>query len=188
MSGSRWHEALNEHARTIDALRDAESVLERIRGALAAALRGGRCVYVIGNGGSAADAQHIAGEMLGRFKRQRLPIPVIALTTDSSTLTAVANDLGYELVFARQVAALARAGDVLWVLTTSGNSPNLIVAAEAARAAGAAVIGFTGRDGGRLAPLCTHEFRVPHSDSDRIQEAHQLAYHYLCEQLERDWM
>jgi len=179
-----WEQVLDEHERVLAGMRDACPVLDAIVDAIVAALRGGRRVYVCGNGGSAADAQHIACELLGRFRRTRRALPVIALTTDTSTLTAVANDLGYESVFARQVEALVQPGDVLWVLSTSGRSPNVLAAARLARERDAVVVGFTGRTGGDLAGLCTHVLRVPHDRAERIQEVHLLAYHYVCERVE----
>ena len=183
--GADWAAALSEHLAVAGRLADAGPLLERIAGVLVDCLRGGGKVLLLGNGGSAADAQHIAAELLGRFKRDRRALPAIALTTDTSTLTAVGNDLGFERVFARQVEALLRPGDVLWVLSTSGDSPNVLEAVRcAARIGPAAIIGFTGESGGRLAPLCSHVLRVPHRSSDRIQECHQLAYHYLCERIE----
>lgn len=139
---------------------------------------------MLGNGGSAADAQHIAAELLGRFKRDRRALPALALTTDSSTLTAIANDVGYERVFARQIEGLVCKGDVVWALSTSGNSPNVVAALHAARAQGATTIGFTGQTGGSMAASCDLVLRVPHASSDRIQEAHQIAYHYVCERIE----
>ena len=179
-----WTEILAEHQGVIARLADAEPVLSAISDAIVAAFRAGRRVYVIGNGGSAADAQHIAGEMLGRFKIDRRPLPAIALTTDSSTLTAIANDYAFEQVFVRQVEALVQPGDVLWCLSTSGDSRSILEAAGAARQRGAIVIGFSGQTGGKLAALCDHLLRVPHRHSDRIQEGHILAYHYLCERIE----
>lgn len=179
-----WTDIVSEHQAVIAALAEYAPVLDAIVADVAAALRMGRRVYTLGNGGSAADAQHIAAELLGRFRLERQALPALALTTDSSTLTAIANDLGYERVFARQLEGLLRPGDLVWILSTSGVSPNVIAAAETARARGNSVIGFTGRDGGALAKRCTHEFRVAHASSDRIQEAHQLAYHYVCEQVE----
>lgn len=181
-----WRTIVEEHSAVVRQLASAGAALERIAAILQAALRDGRRVFVLGNGGSAADAQHIAAELLGRFKRQRRALPAIALTTDTSTLTALANDLSYEQVFARQIEGLAGPGDVVWILSTSGNSPNVLAAARAARQRGAAVVGFAGQSGGALAPLCDETFCAPHTASDRIQECHQLAYHYLCERLEEE--
>lgn len=180
----RWTEILAEHQSVIASLAAAETVLNAIADAVVAAFRAGRRVYLIGNGGSAADAQHIAGEMLGRFKIDRRPLPAIALTTDTSTMTAIANDYAFERVFVRQVEALVQPGDVLWCLSTSGDSRSILEAAAAARERKAIVIGFSGETGGKLAALCDHVLRVPHRHSDRIQEGHILAYHYLCERIE----
>jgi D-sedoheptulose 7-phosphate isomerase len=179
-----WIDVLREHEQVIAGLTDQAAVLDRIAAAIAECLRSGRRVYTLGNGGSAADAQHIACELLGRFKRERTALPAIALTTDTSTLTAIANDLGYEHVFARQVEALVQPGDVVWALSTSGDSVNVLAAARAAAARGAILIGFTGQCGGKLAGSCTHLLRAPHTSSDRVQEAHGLAYHYICERVE----
>lgn len=176
---------LDAHVRCIAALADQSPLLERIIERLTTCLLGGSRVYLLGNGGSAADAQHIAAELVGRFKRDRRPLPAVALTTDSSILTAVSNDFGAEHVFARQVEALVRAGDVVWALSVSGRSPNVLSALRAARAAGAMIIGFTGRTGGEFPSLCDLCLMVDHDDSDRVQEAHQFAYHVVCEEIER---
>lgn len=156
---------------------------------LAQVLRGGGKLLVCGNGGSAADAQHFSGELLGRFECERAGLPAIALHADTSTLTAVANDYGYDDVFARQVRALARPGDALVVISTSGNSPGIVRAAEAAQALGVPVLALTGRDGGRLAGLLGEgdlELRVPAAATPRIQEVHILILHCLCELIDRD--
>lgn len=179
-----WIETLAAHTRVIDQLRAAGPTLDAIADAAIAAFHAGGRLYLCGNGGSAADAQHIAGELLGRFKRERRTLPAIALSTDTSTLTAIANDMGYERVFARQLEGLLRPGDAVWLLSTSGNSPNILAAAQTARARGAVVVGFTGASGGKLAGLCDLLFCVPHDASDRIQEGHLLAYHYLCARIE----
>lgn len=179
-----WPTILNEHLAVAQQLAAAGPVIDAVADALIACLRAGRRVYVFGNGGSAADAQHIAGELLGRFKFDRRALPAVALSTDSSTLTAIANDLGYERVFSRQLEGLVQPGDVVWALSTSGKSPNILKAVELARQAGAVTIGFTGATGEALAALCAHTFRAPHTSSDRIQEMHELAYHYICERVE----
>jgi D-sedoheptulose 7-phosphate isomerase len=179
-----WSAVLREHQEVVAALADQSAVLDRIAAAIVESLgRGGR-VYTLGNGGSAADAQHNAAELLGRFKRERVALPAIALTTDSSTLTAIANDIGYERTFARQLEGLVRPGDVVWGISTSGNSANVVAAVRLASQQGALVIGFTGQTGGTMAASCAHVFKAPHTSSDRIQEAHALAYHYVCEQVE----
>lgn len=179
-----WDEVHAEHVAMIEALAAAGPLLDEIADRIIQTLRQGGKVLIAGNGGSAADAQHIACELLGRFKLNRVALPVVALTTDSSTLTAVGNDLGYEQVFARQVEALAMRDDVVLLLSTSGNSPNILAALEAARNREATVIGLTGASGGQLAELADLALTVPANATDRIQEGHLLAYHYLCEQIE----
>ncbi|HWP94829.1 MAG TPA: phosphoheptose isomerase [Gammaproteobacteria bacterium] len=137
-----------------------------------------------GNGGSAADAQHFSSEMLNRFERERPGLPAVALTTDSSTLTSIANDYDYKDVFAKQVRALGQAGDVLLAISTSGNSPNVIRAIEAAHDRGLVVVALTGRDGGDMARRLTGddvEIRVPANSTARIQEVHLLVIHCLCD-------
>ena len=148
------------------------------------ALCGGGKLMFCGNGGSAADAQHWAGELVSRFYYDRPGLPAIALTTDTSILTAIGNDYGYDYVFARQVEALGRAGDVLVAISTSGNSPNVLRAAGAAKALGMHVIGFTGRAGGKLAPLADLCFRMPSDETPRIQEGHEFVGHLLCALIE----
>lgn len=179
-----WNSAIQEHLAVVERLAEAREVVERIVESIIAALRANGKVVLAGNGGSAADAQHIAAELVGRFRVDRAALPAIALTTDTSALTAISNDFGFERVFARQVEALLRPPDVFWALSTSGNSPNVLAALRAARALGCVTIGFSGRGGGEMAELCTHLLCVPHDRSDRIQEAHALAYHYICERIE----
>jgi D-sedoheptulose 7-phosphate isomerase len=149
-----------------------------------AALRNGRKMLFAGNGGSAADAQHWAGELVSRFYYDRPGLPAIALTTDSSILTAIGNDYGFDYAFARQVEALGQAGDVFVAISTSGNSPNIIRAAEAARARGVHVIGFSGIDGGKLVVLSDVCFRIPSNETPRIQEGHEFVGHMLCALIE----
>jgi D-sedoheptulose 7-phosphate isomerase len=159
-----------------------ERAIELVGGALAA----GRKLLLFGNGGSAADAQHIAAELVGRFLADRRPLPAIALTTDTSALTAIANDYGYDQVFARQVRALAAPGDVALAISTSGRSPSVLRAVEAAREMGVGTIGLTGGDGGPLAAMVDVSLRVSASThSARIQETHILVGHVLCELVER---
>lgn len=149
------------------------------------ALRGGGKLLFTGNGGSAAQCQHLATELVGRFALDRAPHAALALTTDSSFLTACANDFGFEDVFARQVEALGRPGDVLFALSTGGRSPNVLKAVEAARAAGLTTCGLTGAKGTRLAGLCDVAIVVPHEDPARIQEMHLFLGHLLCGGIER---
>ena len=157
-----------------------ERAIELAVGALAA----DRKIMACGNGGSAADAQHLAAELVGRFERERPELAAIALTTDSSILTAVANDYRYDEVFARQVRALGQAGDVLVAISTSGNSPSIVAAVQAARDRGMAVIALTGRGGGRVGGLLGDgdvHLCVPHERTARIQEVHLLIVHCLCD-------
>ncbi len=150
------------------------------------AASGGRRIIACGNGGSAADAEHFVAELVGRFEREREPLPALALTACSPLLTALANDLGYESAFERQVRAWAQPGDVLLALSTSGNSPNVLRAAGAAREAGAKVIGLSGRSGGRMAGACDLIICVPSDRTARIQEAHGLILHTWAELLEQE--
>ena len=149
-----------------------------------AALNTGNKVMLCGNGGSAADAQHIAAELIGRFKKERDPLSAIALTTDTSILTCVGNDYSYDEIFSRQVRGLAKSGDVLIAISTSGNSANVVAAALAARERGCMTVALVGNTGGKLAPLCHHALIVPSADTARIQEVHILIGHILCELLE----
>ncbi|NIJ38727.1 D-sedoheptulose 7-phosphate isomerase [Sphingopyxis panaciterrae] len=151
---------------------------------LAEVLRNGGKFLIMGNGGSAADAQHIAAELVGRYKVERPGLAAIALSTDSSILTAWSNDYSYETVFSRQVEALARPGDIVWGISTSGNSSNVVRAFEAAHAIGATTFGLLGRDGGKLAVLSDLSIIVPLAETDRIQTAHLLIYHSLCAYLD----
>lgn len=151
---------------------------------ITAALAADHKVLVCGNGGSAADSQHFAAELIGRFERERPELAAIALTTDSSILTAVANDYAFEQVFARQVRGLGREGDVLVAISTSGNSPSVLAAAEAAHERGLAVVALTGRGGGRLGEILGDgdvHLCVPHERTARIQEVHLLIIHCLCD-------
>ena len=151
-----------------------------------AVLADGGTLFFCGNGGSAADAQHIATEYVVRYMRNRRALPAIALTTDTSLLTAAGNDLGFEQVFSRQVEALVRPGDLLVIHSTSGNSPNVVRAAEAARAKGAKVLVLTARDGGALSPLAHVAIVVPTDRTDRAQELHLTIQHIICELAESD--
>jgi D-sedoheptulose 7-phosphate isomerase len=146
---------------------------------------GGGKILLCGNGGSASDCQHLAAELTGRFVKERQPLPAIALTTDTSALTAIANDYGYKEVFARQLEALANAGDTLIAISTSGNSENIINAVALAKKKTLRVIGLLGRDGGKLKDLCDISIVVPSNSTPRIQEAHILLGHTICEGIEK---
>ena len=143
-------------------------------------LRGGGKVMLCGNGGSAADAQHLAAELVGRYRKDRAPLAALALTVDTSALTAIANDYAFEEVFARQIAGLGRPGDLLLALSTSGDSANVLAAVAAARANGIATIALTGAGGGQLAPLADLAIRVPAARSNAVQELHIAVGHILC--------
>jgi D-sedoheptulose 7-phosphate isomerase len=151
---------------------------------IARALRGGAKVLAFGNGGSAADAQNLASELVGRFERERKGLAAIALTTDTSILTAVANDFGFQTVFGRQVEALGRPGDVAVAISTSGRSPNVLAGVRAARALGLVTVGLSGNGGGELAPLVDQLIDVPHPRAARIQEVHIMVVHLLCQIVE----
>jgi D-sedoheptulose 7-phosphate isomerase len=154
--------------------------------ALVAALRAGRKVLVCGNGGSAADAQHFVAELVGRFTRERRAWPALALTTDTSVLTAVANDCGFDRVFARQVEAHGQPGDVLIGISTSGESPDVLAAVGIGRARGLTTIGLTGRDGGALGRAVDIHLNVPSPSTARTQEVHGTLLHVLCDLVERE--
>jgi D-sedoheptulose 7-phosphate isomerase len=141
-------------------------------------------ILLMGNGGSAADSQHIAAEIVGRFKKERKGMPAIALTTDTSILTSVGNDYGYDYIFARQIEALCRPEDLVIGITTSGNSANVVRAMEAAKEIGATTVGLTGGTGGKLTALCDYNLIMPSNVTARIQEAHIFVGHCLCEILE----
>ena len=177
---------VDEAAAALGRMDDAQvSCLESAAGLLVECLRRGGCIYVCGNGGSAADAQHIAAELAGRYLRERRALSCAALTTDTSTLTAVGNDYGFEQVFSRQVEAYVRKGDVLWAISTSGNSVNVLEAVRAARRKEGLVLGFTGDGGGALAGLCDICFTAPATGSYAVQQVHVVAYHAICDIVER---
>jgi D-sedoheptulose 7-phosphate isomerase len=178
--------AIAQHLEVVRQLEAQQPVIEAIALAMTATLRAGGKILWCGNGGSAADSQHLAAEIVGRFRRERRGLPSIALTTDTSILTSVANDHGYEAIFSRQVEALGNAGDLLVGISTSGNSRNVVAAMEQARALSLLTVGFTGEGGGKMAGLANHLFAVPSKDTARIQEAHILAGHMLCDWIELD--
>jgi D-sedoheptulose 7-phosphate isomerase len=169
---------LEASAKTIEGLPTGDIV--KAADLITASLRAGNKILLCGNGGSAADCQHIAAEFVGRFKRERDAFRAVALTTDTSVLTALANDYGAEVIFSRQVAALGREGDILLAFSTSGTSQNILKAVESAREAGIKVIGFTGAKGSRLKNMCDVCITVASDDTPRIQEAHITAAHIIC--------
>jgi D-sedoheptulose 7-phosphate isomerase len=179
--------ALRELADTALATAAAlELEMARAADMVRATVRAGRTLFFCGNGGSAADAQHLATEYVVRYARARRALAAIALTTDTSLLTAAANDLGFEQVFARQIEALARPGDLLIIHSTSGDSPNVLRAAESARRVGAKVLAFSARSGGALLALADLSIVIPTQRTDRAQELHMCIEHAICELIERE--
>lgn len=175
---------LARHRALFDQLESLAPTLEDAARRLGQALRSGGKLMFCGNGGSASDSQHLASEFVGRFVADRRPLAALALTTDTSALTSIANDYAFDQVFARQVRGLGREGDVLVALSTSGRSANVLQAAMAAREAGIATIGLLGRDGGTIAPLCDVALVVPSEVTAHIQEAHIFLGHVLCAAVE----
>jgi D-sedoheptulose 7-phosphate isomerase len=157
----------------------------KIAAVIVAALRSGNKLLLVGNGGSAADAQHIAAEIVGRYKQERPAWPAIALTTDTSALTAIANDYGFEQVFARQVEGLGARGDVLLALSTSGRSPNILAALRTARARGLVTIGFTGTKGAAMGADCDHLLVAPSDDTPIVQQIYLTVAHGICDEVEQ---
>jgi len=163
------------------------AVIHAIADTITAAFRAGHKLLIAGNGGSAADAQHIAGEFLSRLNFDRSPLPAIALTTDSSVLTAIGNDYGFERAFERQVRGLGQKGDVFIAISTSGRSPNIVAALKAAREVGLTTIGFTGTAAnGAMQPYCDHCLAAPSAETPQIQQIHIVAAHAICGLVERD--
>jgi D-sedoheptulose 7-phosphate isomerase len=175
----------HEHAFKATFVPEKIKLLEQISEQMAQAFQRGNKIFLCGNGGSAADAQHIAAEFIGRFKRERQSLPAIALTTDSSVLTALANDYSYDAVFSRQIEGLGENGDILIAISTSGNSKNVLFAAKKAKELGLIVIGFTGQDGGELKKLVDFNFSVSSDQTSHIQEIHTTALHAISEAVEQ---
>jgi D-sedoheptulose 7-phosphate isomerase len=181
---SLFSQFLTLHKQLFEQIGQLEPQLTEIAASAADVLKRGGRLFFCGNGGSAADAQHLAAELVGRLVDDRKALKAIALTTDSSALTCIGNDFGYDYVFARQLEGLASPGDMILLITTSGNSQNLILAAQAAKELGVTSVGFLGKGGGQIAPLVDHALIVPPSDTARTQEAHIFLGHSLCAQLE----
>lgn len=175
---------IQDHQRVVAKLAALAPQVARLGDICARALAAGQRILLCGNGGSAADAQHIAAELVGRFVADRRALPAIALTTDTSALTAIANDYGYAAVFARQIEALGEPGDVLIAISTSGNSANVVSAVNTAKARGLTVMGLLGGNGGQLRDLCDHSLVVPSATTARIQECHIMVGHMLCDLVE----
>ncbi len=166
-------------------VRDMPPLIADMAGRLVETFKGGGKLLVMGNGGSAADAQHFAAEIVGRFKMERKALPAVALTTDTSILTAIGNDYGYDAIFRRQVEALACPGDTVIGISTSGNSPNVLSALELARERGCYTIGLLGKDGGSIKEVCDLALVVPSSNTPHIQEGHITIIHIVCDLVEK---
>lgn len=166
-------------------LRDNLERVARVVDVITEALKKGNKILLFGNGGSAADAQHIAAEFVNRFLIERPPLPAVALTTDTSVLTSIGNDYDFAEIFSKQVRALGQEGDIAWGFSTSGGSVNVIRALEAAKKMGLVTIGFTGRDGGTVGMIADYHLNVPSSVTPRVQEVHIVAAHAICELV--DW-
>lgn len=181
-------EIIRTHRKMVAELEESglETITD-IASAITKAVKKGATVYICGNGGSAADAQHIAAELVNRFESSRRALPAIALTTDSSVMTSIANDYCYENIFARQAEALVRKGDIFWVISTSGSSPNVLAAAKVARKKGAVVIAFTGIKNSRMERLADMCFCADSESAARSQEIHLLAYHIICKLVEQSF-
>ena len=178
---------IKESMEVKESLSKAETVnIEKAAKAIIESLKSGGKLLVFGNGGSAADSQHMVAELVGRFKKERRPLAAIALTTNTSTLTAIANDYGYEAVFSRQVKALGSPGDVAFGISTSGNSKNVIEAIKKAKGIGLKTIGLIGAGGGKMKSECDISIIVPSGDTPRIQEAHLVVCHIICELIEEE--
>lgn len=178
--------AITDHQAAVSALYPMVSQIEALAVRLKICLTDGGKLIFMGNGGSAADSQHIAAELVGRFKRERRGLPAIAITTDTSILTAVGNDYGYEHIFSRQIEALGGANDVLICISTSGNSGNVVRAVETGKEMGIYCVGLLGGSGGKLVSLCDMSIVAPVAETARVQELHILIGHILCELLELD--
>ena len=187
MKSANLEEELRIHTRILEQIvRECAPVIGEITGCLVECFQQGHKLMLCGNGGSAADSQHMAAEFVNRFRMERAALPAIALTVDTSLLTAIGNDSSFAFVFSRQVEALARVGDVLAVISTSGASANIFKALETARAGGVKTIGFTGENGRRrMASNCDLCLVVPSTDTPRVQEVHEFVWHVICGMVER---
>jgi D-sedoheptulose 7-phosphate isomerase len=186
-SSQSIREQMRETARNLDLMASDDELIgliAKVASTCVSALSSGHKVLFAGNGGSAADAQHLAAELVSRFAYDRPGLPSFALTTDTSVLTAIGNDYGYERLFARQIEAVGAAGDVFFGISTSGRSPNVLSALDVARAKGIVTVGMTGRAGGQMAGRCDHLLRVPSESTPRIQEGHIAIGHAICQIIE----
>ena len=174
-----------DHQQTIGSIAVLQNMIEKAVSEMTNSLNAGQKLMFCGNGGSAADSQHLAAEFTGRFTAERKPLAALALTTDSSALTCIGNDYSFDDVFSRQLAALGKSGDTLVAISTSGNSANVVKAVQVAKEMGIYTIGMLGKDGGKLSSLCHLNLLVPSTNTARIQEAHILIGHILCGAVER---
>jgi len=165
---------------------DLITLIENVSARCITALRNGNKILLAGNGGSAADAQHLAAELVGRFSFDRPGLAALALTTDTSALTGIGNDYGFERLFSRQIEAVGRSGDVFFGISTSGRSPNVLNALRACRDRSIVTVGLTGKHGGEMPPLCDHCFRMPSTETPKIQEGHIVVGHIICGLVERE--
>lgn len=179
---------LEAHIETYQKVKDLIDPIQEVASIAINALKKGNKILVFGNGGSAADAQHFAAELTGRYKKERRGLPAIALTTDTSAITAIGNDYGYDRVFDRQVEALAQKGDILIGISTSGNSQNVLNAFKVGSELGCTNIGFSGRDGGKMNDFCQINLIAPSNDTPRIQEVHIFLVHTLCDLIENAYI
>lgn len=176
-----------EHLEVIRALEERQAgKIEQLGKKAVEVLQSGGTIFFCGNGGSAADSQHLAAELVGRYERERDALPAVALTVDTSALTAIGNDYGFEDVFHRQLLGLGKAGDLLVAISTSGNSPNVLKAVETARRKGMFTVGLAGKEGGKLAEACDLAIVVPSNRTSRIQEAHIVIGHMMCQYIEQE--
>lgn len=181
-------QAITEHKDGLKFLEDSQAKIKEISSLFISTLEEGGKIIFAGNGGSASDAQHLAAELVGRFKQDRTPLAAIALSTNTSTLTAIGNDFGFEQVFARQLMALAKQKDIFVVISTSGKSKNIIEAVEAAKQLGIKRVGFLGNDGGDLKDMVNIALTIPHDQTACIQEMHILAGHIICAIVEKHFL
>lgn len=174
-------EAHSEGIKNLLALRDS---LEQVAVEISKSLRYGGKLLIAGNGGSASQSQHLAAEIVGRYTKERMGYPAVALTTDTSIITAIGNDYGFNEIFRRQIEALGKRGDIFLAISTSGNSPNVLSAMEEAKKRGLVVVALTGRDGGKMKDLCDYHLNIPLKDTPRIQEFHEIIIHIIAELVE----
>jgi D-sedoheptulose 7-phosphate isomerase len=179
---------VQEHLRVIRTMQAQQPLIHAMAVKLLEVVSTGGTIFWCGNGGSAADSQHLAAELVGRYKRERQPIPSVALTTDTSALTCIGNDYNFDVVFSRQVEALCGAKDALVGFSTSGNSANVCNALTAARKRGAATLAFTGRSGGKMKALAEYSLCIDSEETARIQEGHMLAGHMMCDWIDLGWV